>query len=91
MYKRQVLSQYMNLHIATASFKCALRRFSSCTSFFTAFMTTVKKARNGRLASWDQRGKNQMCIRDRYRRENAGMRSERKVRILPAEYLRFPE
>ena len=26
-----------------------------------------------------------------YRRENAGMSSERKVRILPAEYLRFPE
>ena len=25
------------------------------------------------------------------RRENAGMSSERKVRILPAEYLRFPE
>ena len=24
-------------------------------------------------------------------RENAGMSSERKVRILPAEYLRFPE
>ena len=22
-------------------------------------LTTVKKARNGRLASWDQRGKNQ--------------------------------
>ena len=43
-----------------------------------------------------------MCLRDRdeavpirscglYRRENAGMSSERKVRILPAEYLRFPE
>ena len=26
-----------------------------------------------------------------FRRENAGMSSERKVRILPAEYLRFPE
>ena len=26
-----------------------------------------------------------------YRRENAGMSSERKVIILPAEYLRFPE
>ena len=26
-----------------------------------------------------------------YRRENAGMSSERKVRILPAEYPRFPE
>ncbi|RGD82161.1 hypothetical protein DXD07_10565 [Ruminococcus sp. TF10-6] len=25
------------------------------------------------------------------RRENAGMSSERKVGILPAEYLRFPE
>ena len=25
------------------------------------------------------------------RRENAGMSSERKVRILPAEYPRFPE
>ena len=25
------------------------------------------------------------------RRENAGMSSERKVRILSAEYLRFPE
>ena len=27
----------------------------------------------------------------RLRRENAGMSSERKVRILPAEYPRFPE
>ncbi len=26
-----------------------------------------------------------------YRRENAGMSSEIKVRILKAEYLRFPE
>ena len=32
-----------------------------------------------------------MCIRDRYRRENVGMSSERQVRILPAENLRFPE
>ena len=32
-----------------------------------------------------------MCIRDRYTRENVGMSSERQVRILPAENLRFPE
>ncbi len=29
--------------------------------------------------------------RGRLRRENAGMSSENKVRILMAEYLRFPE
>ena len=31
-----------------------------------------------------------MCIRDRYTRENVGISSERQVRILSAENLRFP-
>ena len=33
---------------------------------------------------------NEMCIRDRLRRENAGMSSEMEVGILQAEYPRFP-
>ena len=32
-----------------------------------------------------------MSFRGLYRRENVGMSSERQVRILPAENLRFPE
>ena len=44
----------------------------------------------GRGASYTGRSG---TVRDRglYRRENVGMSSERQVRILPAENLRFPE
>ena len=40
--------------------------------------------------SLHKRGYRKMCISDRIRRENAGMSSESEVRILKAEYLRFP-
>ncbi len=38
----------------------------------------------------DTGGSGTVRSRGQYRRENAGMSSERKVGILPAEYLRFP-
>ena len=44
----------------------------------------------GRGASYTGRSGN-VSFRGLYRRENVGMSSERQVRILPAENLRFPE
>ena len=56
-------------------------------------LNTTPKLRNGdigRGALYIQ-GSGTGTFDGGYRRENAGMSSERKVRILPAEYLRFPE
>ena len=55
-------------------------------------LNTTPKLRNGdigRGALYTGRSETERSD-GRYRRENAGMSSERKVRILPAEYPRFP-
>ena len=49
----------------------------------------MDSVRSGRGASYADRSHTERSG-GLHRRENAGMSSERKVRILPIEYLRFP-